>query len=111
MDEALAAVVRTRAGYRCEYCLIPEGRVLKPFEIDHVIPRMHGGPTTLGNHAYSCMNCNKHKGPNLAGFDRATSRTRLVRLFNPRRHRWAYHFEFDGPYTAPISSAGRPSAG
>jgi hypothetical protein len=107
MDEALAEEVRTRVGHRCEYFLIPEGRVLRPFEIDHVVPRMHGGPTTLGNLAYCCMNCNKHKGPNLSGLDRITSRTRLVRLFNPRQHRWPYHFDFDGPLIVGRTPIGR----
>jgi hypothetical protein len=107
VDEALADAVRSRAGYRCEYCLIPEDRVLKPFEIDHVIPRQHGGPTALGNLAYACLNCNKHKGPNLSGIDRLRSRTKIVRLFNPRQHRWRYHFDFDGPRIVGLTAIGR----
>jgi hypothetical protein len=96
MDEALAARVRARAGFRCEYCHVPEAPHPWPFEIEHVIAQQHGGPTNLGNLAYACLQCNRHKGPNLAGIDRQTSRTRLVRLFNPRLHRWAYHFEWRG---------------
>jgi hypothetical protein len=107
VDETLAAAVRARAGSRCEYCLIPDDRAIRPFEIDHVIPRQHGGPTAPGNLAYTCLNCNKHKGPNLAGIDRVTSRTKLVRLFNPRQHRWGYHFTFDGPRVVGLTPIGR----
>lgn len=96
MDEALAAQVRARAGNRCEYCLVPDAVHPWPFEIEHVIAQQHGGPTALGNLAYACLQCNRHKGPNLASIDRRTSRTRLVRLFNPRKHRWAFHFDWDG---------------
>lgn len=95
MDEALAAQVRARAGNRCEYCLVPDAVHPWPFEIEHVIAQQHGGPTALGNLAYACLQCNRHKGPNLASIDRRTARTRLVRLFNPRKHRWAFHFDWD----------------
>jgi hypothetical protein len=107
VDESLVAMVRSRACYRCEYCLIPEDRVLKPFEIDHVIPKQHGGPTSPSNLAYACLNCNKHKGPNLSGIDRVSSRTKLVRLFNPRQHRWDYHFDIEGPLIVGLTPIGR----
>jgi hypothetical protein len=107
VDKELAAAVRDRAGYRCEYCLVPEGRALKSFEIDHVIARQHGGPTTLGNLAYVCPNCNKHKGPNLTGLDRASRRPRIVRLFNLRQHVWNYHFRLDGPLIVGRTPIGR----
>jgi hypothetical protein len=42
--EPLAEVVRTRAGWACEYCRIPEGEYAGPFEVDHVIAARHGGP-------------------------------------------------------------------
>jgi 5-methylcytosine-specific restriction endonuclease McrA len=106
MDEALAEMIRRRAGGICEYCRLPEALHPAPFEIEHVIPRQHGGSTTPSNLAYACLHCNRHKGPNLAGIDQATSRTKLVRLFNPRRHKWGHHFRWDGP---PSSDA-RPSA-
>ncbi|MBX9628041.1 MAG: hypothetical protein K2X82_29855, partial [Gemmataceae bacterium] len=55
----------------------------------------------------ACVVCNRHKGPNLAGIDRPTSPTRPVRLFHPRRHRWAYHFRFDGPHIVGRTPIGR----
>lgn len=107
MDSRLVAAVRARAGNRCEYCLIPAGQTLAPFHVDHVIALQHGGPTAPGNLAYACPNCNEFKGPNLASLDRVTSRTKLVRLFNPRQHRWNYHFSIDGPLVIGRTPIGR----
>lgn len=51
------------------------------------------------------MACNNHKGPNLAGLDPKTGD--LVRLFNPRRHKWTAHFEWDGPIIVGKTPIGR----
>jgi len=111
MDE-LAQVVRERAGHACEYCLLPEqdhpgeffvGAVT--FEIEHIIPRQHRGRTVLRNLAFSCLRCNKSKGPNLAGLDPHSRK--LTPLFHPRRHKWAYHFRLDGPYIVGRTPIGR----
>jgi hypothetical protein len=107
MDEELARQVRERADFTCEYCRLPQTLHPGPFEIEHVVPIQHGGPTTLGNLAYSCLHCNRHKGPNLAGIDRQTSRTKLIHLFHPRRHRWSYHFVWDGPLLVGRTPIGR----
>ncbi len=107
MDESLIEAVLRRAGYACEYCLLPQSRHPGPYEIEHVIPKQHGGRTVLSNLAYSCLHCNRHKGPNLSGIDRVTSRTKLVRLFNPRRHKWERHFCWDGPLLVGRTSIGR----
>jgi hypothetical protein len=107
MDERLARVVRVRAGFTCEYCRLPQALHLGVFEIEHIIAVQHRGPTVLGNLAYACFHCNRHKGPNLASIDHQTSRTRLVRLFNPRRHVWSYHFTWDGPRIVGRTPIGR----
>jgi hypothetical protein len=107
MDEALARAVRERADFVCEYCRFPARQYPAGFEIEHVIPRQHDGRTTFGNLAYACQRCNKHKGPNLAGIDRTTSRTKLVRVFNPRRHVWLFHFVWDGPWVVGRTPIGR----
>ena len=49
MDEALRALVWRRPGRTCEYCLLPFGYTITPFEIDHIIPRKHGGKTLATN--------------------------------------------------------------
>jgi hypothetical protein len=107
MDDLLADRVRTRAGGICEYCRLPDAFHPGVFEVEHVIALKHGGPTALGNLAYSCLHCNRHKGTDLAGIDRVTSRTRLVRLFNPRRHKWGRHFRWDGALLVGITAIGR----
>jgi hypothetical protein len=107
MDESLIAAVRSRAGAACEYCRLPEALHPGPFEVEHVISKQHGGPTALGNLAYSCLHCNRHKGPNLSGIDRLTSRTKLVHLFNPRQHKWERHFRWEGPLLVGRSPIGR----
>ena len=107
MDNELARVVRQRAGFRCEYCHLPAAFHPGPFEVEHIVAEQHAGATVLGNLAYACLHCNRHKGPNLAGIDRVTSRSKLVRLFHPRRHNWKYHFAWDGPVIVGRTPIGR----
>lgn len=99
--------VRDRADQHCEYCLLPAARVALRFEVEHVVARQHGGSDAIGNLAYACLHCNKHKGPNLSGIDRSRSRRKLVPLFHPRRHKWGYHFTFDGPRIVGRTAIGR----
>jgi hypothetical protein len=75
------------------------------FEIDHIIPRQHRGPTTAANLALACFRCNRRHGPNLAGIDPETGA--IVRLFHPRRHKWRRHFSWDGPFLIGRSAIGR----
>ncbi len=105
MDAALVQAVWQRAGTACEYCHIPQSFYPVAFEIDHIIARQHGGRTSIGNLALSCLHCNIHKGPNIAGLDPATRK--LTRLFNPRNHKWAWHFVWDGPYLIGRTPIGR----
>jgi hypothetical protein len=98
-------LVAERAGFRCEYCLIPNTLTFAPHEIDHVIALKHGGRSTLDNLAYSCAVCNKRKGSDVASYDSLTDR--VVPLYHPRRDRWAEHFRLDGPRIVPLSPRGR----
>src|SRR2546429_432154 len=64
----------------CQYC----GHVLerKDLNLDHVIPRDYGGPTTWENIVCSCISCNTKKAnrtPQEAGM-------RLIR--RPKRPKW-----------------------
>src|SRR5271166_1429460 len=94
--EAPAVVTREpgcrRAGERCEYCHLPTSVYPWPFHVDHIIARQHGGLTVLDNLALSCLHCNRHKGPNIAGTDPRTGE--VVRLFHPRNDQWSVHFEW-----------------
>ncbi len=69
MERALEKSIWERAGSRCEYCQLPEEWDPIPFEIDHVIPIVHGGQTEFANLALACWHDNCFKGPNLAGID------------------------------------------
>lgn len=67
MNEALRQLVRDRAGNRCEYCQLPQEFDVMPFQVDHIIAEQHHGPTVAENLAWSCLNDNLRKGPNIAG--------------------------------------------
>jgi hypothetical protein len=105
MDAALEKQIWDRAGARCEYCQMPHGLTVLPFQIDHVIAEQHGGPTTPDNLALACMICNVHKGPNIASIDAVTGA--LVPLYHPRRDKWADHFRWNGPLVVGLTPVGR----
>jgi hypothetical protein len=106
MDETSAEQVRQRANHACEYCHMPRGFYpTVPFPIDHIIAQQQGGPTVLGNLALSCLHDNSHKGPNIAGLDPVTKK--LTKLFNPRRHKWARHFRWNGIHLRGRTAIGR----
>lgn len=83
-----------RAHGSCEYCGIAEEHDLAPFCIDHILAQQHRGPSVEANLAWSCFNCNSHKGPNIAGIDPDTGD--LCRLYNPRLDSWDEHFFWTG---------------
>src|SRR6266550_5796334 len=105
MGARLNALVRRRAIFRCEYCHFPERLAELPFQIDHIRAEQHHGPTTAANLAWSCLRCNKQKGPNLSGIDPKTDR--IVRLFHPRKDLWAEHFTWHGSRLIGLTSIGR----
>ena len=62
-----------RARNHCEYCLLPQSlSPLASLQIEHVIPKKHGGDDALENLALACIDCNLHKGTNVAGYDPVT---------------------------------------
>lgn len=87
--------VKDRAGDRCEYCQMPAELDEAPFQVDHLRPEKHHGQTVLENLAWTCFPCNNHKGCNVAGYDPHTDQ--MEPLFNPRKHVWTEHFQWDGP--------------
>ena len=105
MTRTLYRIVRERACYRCEYCLLPEAFFPLRFQIDHVRAEKHRGKTVESNLALACTHCNRHKGPNIAGFDAETGQT--VRLFNPRADSWEEHFSTDGLLIVGKTAIGR----
>jgi hypothetical protein len=75
------------------------------FEIDHIVPRKHGGLTRAWNLCLSCFSCNSSKGSDIAGRDKRTRK--LAPLFNPRRHAWSHHFRWQGAILIGRTPIGR----
>jgi hypothetical protein len=105
MDTGLRDTLRRRAGARCEYCHLPERFATLRFQQDHVISQKHRGPAALANLAWSCADCNAHKGSDLAGIDAQTGK--LERLFNPRTDDWGEHFKWNGAELVGKTAIGR----
>lgn len=95
----------SRAGFRCEYCLLPEAASLHKHEPDHIIPLQHGGRGEIDNLAQACLRCNRLKGPNVGSFDPVTGL--LTPFFNPRTHRWSDHFTWDGAIVVALTPEAR----
>lgn len=107
MDAETRRFVRERAGNRCEYCRLHQDHSpLVPLQIEHVRSKKHGGSDDLHNLALACIDCNLHKGTNLAGIDPQTNS--LTRLFDPRQDAWDEHFyrlDFEIHGATPIGRA------
>lgn len=101
----LRRLIAERAGYRCEYCLLPQAAALHRHEPDHIVPLQHGGVTDLTNLALACLRCNRHKGPNIGSFDPLTGQ--LVPLFHPRLQVWDQHFQIVDGEIIPLTAEGR----
>jgi HNH endonuclease len=105
MNVALIRLVWRRANECCEYCQMPQAFDRTPFEIDHIISEKHNGPTVPSNLCLSCFYCNSFKGSDISSFDKVTRK--LTPLFNPRRHKWARHFRWEGALLAGSTAIGR----
>jgi hypothetical protein len=86
IDSQLRRLVASRAGDRCEYCLLRQEDAFSRHQIDHIISRKHGVTDDEANLALACLACNAWKGSDIAAFDPANGE--ITALFNPRRHRW-----------------------
>jgi hypothetical protein len=106
VDAATRQMVRQRASDRCEYCgLRQEQSPLAALHIEHIVPKKHGGGDDPDNLALACIDCNLHKGTNIAGYDPVTGE--LTELFHPRRHEWDKHFRWDGVMIVGVTAIGR----
>jgi hypothetical protein len=91
ISDILRLFVAQRAGFRCEYCLLPEYASFYTFHIDHIISLKHGGLTTKENLANACPICNINKGSDIATVLDVI--TKPIRFYNPRIDLWSDHFE------------------
>ena len=73
--------VFARDKYTCQYCGAKPPR--SQLNLDHVVPRSHGGRTSWENVVCSCVDCNRRKG----GRTPEQARFRLPR--KPRRPAWS----------------------
>lgn len=105
MNAALRQRVAKRAEGRCEYCRYPGAFSLIPHQLDHVVPRQHGGDDTEDNLAFCCAACNRVKGPNLASVDPDTRK--IAPLYNPRVQTWVEHFQLDDVSILGVTPEGR----
>ena len=105
VSRQLRRLVAARAGYRCEYCHLPEAYTSARHTVDHIIAVKHGGPTEPDNLALACVECNASKGSDIATIDPESGE--LVPLFNPRLHNWEEHFVLDGVMIIGLTPIGR----
>ncbi|MBV7334741.1 HNH endonuclease [Chloroflexi bacterium TSY] len=82
--------IAQRAQHRCEYCRLHQDDSGKSHEVDHILPKKHGGKDTENNLAWSCFICNRYKGSEVGAYDVETNQ--LVPYFNPRLQDWDEHF-------------------
>jgi HNH endonuclease len=95
--------VATRADFLCEYCLVAEEDMFFGCEVEHIISLKHGGSSELGNLAYACAFCNRHKGSDIGSVSKSGE---FSRFFNPRIDRWAEHFQLNGIIIQPLTVIG-----
>ena len=60
LSGSLRYEVLKRAGFRCELCGISADE--RAIEVDHILPRKHGGADELTNLQALCFKCNANKG-------------------------------------------------
>ncbi len=105
IPSALRDEVVLRADGRCEYCGLSQAGQEATFHIDHVTPRVAGGPTAAWNLALACVSCSLRKGPRQAAADPETDED--APLFHPRSQAWADHFRWAGAVVVPLTPTGR----
>jgi hypothetical protein len=107
ITEAVRQRVRAAAGERCGYCLSPQPLIMGKLEIEHLVPRAHGGSDEESNLWLSCSLCNRYKGAQVEAADPLTGD--VVMLYNPRKNNWDEHFSWsaDGARIVGVTPLGR----
>lgn len=107
VPRAMQAQIRHRARALCEYCHTAEQWQYVPFTVDHIVPLLHGGATTLANLALACFHCNRRKSMHQTGRDPVSGE--VVPLFHPREQTWSAHFAWsaDGTLVEGRTAIGR----
>jgi HNH endonuclease len=107
IPRTMQAQIRQRAQALCEYCHTAEQWQYVPFTVDHIVPLVHGGTTTLANLALACFHCNRRKSMHQTGRDPVSGA--VVPLFHPREQAWQRHFAWsaDGTLVEGRTAIGR----
>jgi hypothetical protein len=105
---SLRLFVEDRAHFCCEYCLLHKDDHYWSHEVDHIYATKHGGDTVEANLCLSCVDCNRHKGSDIASIDPLTKTP--VFLFHPRLNHWHEHFELADGVIEGLSVQGRATA-
>jgi hypothetical protein len=84
------AAVRKRAGFQCEYCHAAETWQYVELTLEHLVPLVAGGASTVDNLALACFACNRRKWDRRLGQDPQTGEA--SRLYHPRNDAWNDHF-------------------
>lgn len=107
VSKTLRQTIASLAGNRCGYCLTPQSFTAMPMHVEHIVPVMAGGTSTLDNLWLACPLCNGFKGAQTQAVDPPSGE--LVALFNPRQQIWSDHFAWsrDGLQIVGVSACGR----
>lgn len=107
LSATLRARIRSAAANQCGCCLTSQAYVPWALEIDHIIPRAHGGTDAEENLWLACRACNLFKGQQSQGPDPVTGQR--IPLFHPRRQRWGRHLQWspDGTMIMGQTATGR----
>ena len=97
--------VAQRAKDCCEYCGLSQAGQEAAFHVDHVIPIIAKGGTTLENLALACVSCSLRKGARREAPD--PKKGQEVPLFNPRHEVWRLHFRWNGALVVGLTPTGR----
>ena len=101
----LRRLVVSRAGDRCEYCRLAQKGQEATFHIDHILPKVAGGPTAAANLALACVSCSLRKEARRSAIEPNTNRR--VAVFHPRRQGWRDHFRWEGFRIVGLTPTGR----
>lgn len=105
IPDTLRRLVYERANGCCEYCRLAESDSFLAHEVDHITAEKHQGMTEESNLCYSCFDCNRYKGSDIASVDPETGE--ITPLFHPRRDSWIEHFRLEATFIRSISAKRR----
>lgn len=107
IPDGLRQQIRKRFQNTCAYCQTAESLTVAIFEIDHIVPYVLVGESTITNLCLACPTCNRFKGIHTVAKDPQLNEN--VLLFHPVHQKWEDHFAWNEDYSEIIglTSTGR----